>query len=55
MSTLAPPDLAREVARALIEDAEQRRLVNDLLRAKRLARKAERTAAKARVALARVI
>lgn len=55
MSTTLNEELAREVARALLEQAEQERRVRQLLRAKRLARQAERTAARARLALARAI
>lgn len=55
MSTIVETDLAREVARALIEQAEQQRRVNELLRAKKVTRRAERGAARARVALARAI
>lgn len=55
MSTLLNEQLAREVARVLNEQAEQERRVRQLLRAKKLARHAERTAARARIALARAI
>lgn len=55
MSTLLTEELAREVARAMLEQAEQERRIRQLLNAKRLARQAERTAARARIALARAI
>lgn len=55
MSTMLNEDLARELARVIVQQAEQDRRVRELLRAKRLTRQAERTAAKARLALARAI
>jgi len=48
-------ELAREVARALLANSEQERRVRQLLQAKELARRAERRAARTRVALARAI
>ena len=55
MSTLLMQELAREIERSRVEEAAQERRIRQLLQAKRLARKAELTAARARLALARAI
>lgn len=55
MSTLLNEELAREMDRELRRRIEQERRIRQLLNAKRLARQAERTAARARIALARAI
>lgn len=55
MSALLNEQLAREVARVLLEQAEQERRVRQLLQAKKIARQAEKAAARARLALARAI
>lgn len=48
-------DLARAQCRQRLEEAEQLRLGNNLARARRLSRKAERAAHRARLALARAL
>lgn len=55
MSSLLTEALARELARELVEQSERERRIRQLLNAKRLARRAELTAARARLALARAI
>ena len=46
--SLLNEQLAREISRALLQQVEQERRVRQLLRAKELARQAERSAARAR-------
>ncbi|MGN6722818.1 MAG: hypothetical protein ACTHJM_09410 [Marmoricola sp.] len=55
MSTLVNEEIVREVIHARVHEASQERRVRQLLRAKRLARRAEKAAARARIALARAI
>lgn len=47
--------LVRAQVRQRLEEARQRRLAHQLVAARRLSRKAEKAAAQARVALARVL
>jgi hypothetical protein len=53
--SLIATDLAREHMRARLEQAQSARRGHQLAAARRLSRKAERAAAQARLALARVI
>jgi hypothetical protein len=55
MNYLVSEDLARAHIRARLEQAQKQRLAYNLAAARRLSRKAERAAAQARLALARVI
>lgn len=55
MSTLVREEIVREVIHARVVEASQERRIRQLLRAKRLARRAEQAAARARLALARAI
>lgn len=55
MNQLLHEDLARAHQRARLDEAQQWRRGQQLAAARRLARKAERAAAQARLALARVI
>ena len=55
MSTLVREEFVREIIQSRVEEAAQERRIRQLLLAKRLARKAELSAARARLALARAI
>ena len=55
MNYLVSEHLARAHVDARLEQAQRERLGSNLVAARRLARKAERAAAQARLALARVI
>lgn len=55
MSILLTEEAVRQVTQARLEEAEERRRIHQLLLAKRLARRAELAAARARLALARAI
>jgi hypothetical protein len=55
MNHLMSEELARAHVSARLEQAQKQRLAHNLAAARRLSRKAERAAAQARLALARVI